>query len=161
MIIRGNNDRYCPVHEVVHTGTRLYEICDYCLQHKYWMYPRTVYYRYGFAKKDVLMCDDCNKIEEKHFKSRLTTYIAQDNAYEAICLTIKEKTLSTSTASSSNSFLLHENNKSSSWGFKSFDEYVSDAVLEGIETEIDGRGSLFDLGGDEDLKKQMLYEKWK
>src|SRR5690349_10464359 len=109
MIIRGNNDRYCPVHEVVHTGTRLYEICDYCLEHKYWMYPRTVYYRYGFAKKDVLMCDDCTKIEEKHFKSRLTTYITQDNAYEAICLTIKEKTLSTTT----NSFLLHKNDNRS------------------------------------------------
>jgi hypothetical protein len=45
-------------------------------------------------------------------------------------------------------------------GFKSFDEYVSDAVIEDIEMEIDGRGSLFDLGKDEDLKKQMLYEKW-
>jgi hypothetical protein len=46
-------------------------------------------------------------------------------------------------------------------GFKSFDEYVSDAVIEDIEMEIDGRGSLFDLGKDEDLKKQMLHEKWK
>jgi hypothetical protein len=45
-------------------------------------------------------------------------------------------------------------------GFKSFDEYVSDAVIEAIEMEIDGRGSLFDLGGDVDSKKQLLYEKW-
>ena len=45
-------------------------------------------------------------------------------------------------------------------GFKSFDEYVSDAVLEDIEMEIDGRGSLFDLDKDEDLKNQLLNEKW-
>ena len=113
MIIRGNNnnnnDRYWTVHGVIHTGTRLYEICDYCLHHKYWMYPGTVYYRYGFAKKDVLMCDDCNKIEEKHFKSILTTYITEDKAYEAICQVIKEKTSS----SSSSSFLLCDNNNQS------------------------------------------------
>jgi hypothetical protein len=45
-------------------------------------------------------------------------------------------------------------------GFKSFDEYISDAVIEGIEQEIDGRGSLFDLGKDKDLKNQLLNEKW-
>jgi hypothetical protein len=33
-------------------------------------------------------------------------------------------------------------------------------VIEGIEQEIDGRGSLFDLGRDEDLKNQLLNEKW-
>src|SRR5437879_5945479 len=95
MIIRGNNnnnDRYCTVHEVVHTDTRQYEICDYCLKHKRWMYPRVVYYRHGFAKKDVLMCDDCHKIESEFHEFRLITVVTENNAYEAICQVIKEKT---------------------------------------------------------------------
>jgi hypothetical protein len=49
------------------------------------MYPRTVYYRHGFAKKDVLMCDDCHKIERRFYESRLTTHVTENNAYEAIC----------------------------------------------------------------------------
>jgi hypothetical protein len=28
----------------------LKKICDYCLKHKYWMYPRFGYYRHGFKK---------------------------------------------------------------------------------------------------------------
>ena len=99
MIIKGinNHNNYCIVHRVIHANTRQYEICDYCLKHKRWMYPRTVYYRHGFAKKDVLMCDDCHKIERRFYEFRLTTAITENNAYEAICQTIKEKS----------SFLLH------------------------------------------------------
>jgi hypothetical protein len=113
MIIRGNNnnnnDRYCTVHEVVHTDARQYEICDYCLKHKRWMYPRVVYYRYGFAKRDILMCDDCHKIESEFYEFRLITVVTESNAYEAICQVIKEKTSS----SSSSSFLLCDNNNRS------------------------------------------------
>jgi hypothetical protein len=58
------------------------------------MYPRVVYYRHGFATKDVLMCDDCHKLEREFYESRLTTAITESNAHEAICLTIKEKTSS-------------------------------------------------------------------
>jgi hypothetical protein len=46
-------------------------------------------------------------------------------------------------------------------GYESFEEYVNDEVIKGIEKEIDGRGSLFDLSRDPDLKKQLLDEKWK
>ena len=88
MIIRERKNDYCIVHGVIHTDARLYEICDYCLQHKRWMYPRAIYYRYGFATKDVLMCDDCHKIERKFYESRLTTHVTEHNAYEVICLTI-------------------------------------------------------------------------
>jgi hypothetical protein len=93
MIIKQRKkDEYCIVHGVIHTDTRLYEMCDYCLQHKYWMCPRTVYYRYGFAKKDVLMCDDCHKIESEFHEFRLIAVITESKAYEAICQIIKEKT---------------------------------------------------------------------
>jgi hypothetical protein len=70
-----------------------------------WMYPRTVYHRNGFAKKDVLMCDDCHKIERRFYESRLTTHVTEHKAYEVICMTIKEKT-------SSKSFSHHNNNRS-------------------------------------------------
>jgi hypothetical protein len=42
MIIKeiNNNNNYCIVHRVIHANTRQYEICDYCLYHKLWMYPR-------------------------------------------------------------------------------------------------------------------------
>jgi hypothetical protein len=93
MIIKeiNNSNNYCIVHGVIHANTRQYEICDYCLKHKRWMYPRTVYYRHGFAKKDVLMCDDCHEIERKCYGSRLTTTITENNAYESICQSIREK----------------------------------------------------------------------
>jgi hypothetical protein len=61
MIIRERKNDYCIVHGVIHKDARQYEICDYCLKHKYWMYPRTVYYRHGFATKDVLMCEIVTK----------------------------------------------------------------------------------------------------
>jgi hypothetical protein len=43
-------------------------------------------------------------------------------------------------------------------GYDSFEEYVNDAVIEGIEMEIDGRGSL-GCGKDEDLRKLLLCGK--
>jgi hypothetical protein len=59
MIIKeiNNNNNYCFVHGVMHkhADSTKYAIS---LHHQYWMYPRTVYYRHGFATKDVLMCDD-------------------------------------------------------------------------------------------------------
>jgi hypothetical protein len=104
MIIKQRkDDDYCIVHGTVHRDTRHYELCDYCLFHKYWMYPRVVYYRHGFVKKDVLICDDCTKIERDFYESRLIAITTEYNAYEAICQIIKEKTSS----SLSSSFLLH------------------------------------------------------
>jgi hypothetical protein len=93
MIIKQRkDDDYCVVHGTVHRDIRHYELCDYCLFHKYWMYPRVVYYRHGFAKKDVLMCDDCNKIEREFYEPRLIAVPTIHDAYEAICEIIKEKT---------------------------------------------------------------------
>jgi hypothetical protein len=93
MIIKQRkDDDYCVVHGTVHRDIRHYELCDYCLLHKYWMYPRVVYYRHGFAKKDVLICDDCNKIEREFYEPRLIAIPTIYNAYEAICQIIKEKT---------------------------------------------------------------------
>jgi hypothetical protein len=37
------------------------------------------------------MCDDCHKIERRFYGFRLTTAITENNTYEAICQTIKEK----------------------------------------------------------------------
>lgn len=68
------------------------------------MYPRTVYYKYGFAKKDVLMCDDCHKIESEFHEFGLIAVPTESNAYETISQKIKEKT------AESSSFLLHNNN---------------------------------------------------
>ncbi|HZI72257.1 MAG TPA: hypothetical protein VFD60_13960 [Nitrososphaeraceae archaeon] len=71
IIKQRKDDDYCVVHGTVHRDIRHYEICDYCLHHKRWMYPRIVYYRHGFAKKDVLICDDCSKIEREFYEPRL------------------------------------------------------------------------------------------
>ena len=107
MIIKeiNNNNNYCIANRVIHANTRQYEICDYCLYHKRWMYPRVVYYRHGFAKKDVLMCDDCHKIERRFYESRLIAVPTEHKAYEAICQIIKEKT-------AVNPFSIHDNNSS-------------------------------------------------
>lgn len=58
MIIKeiNNNNNYCIVHGVMHKHADSTKYAIIALQ--YWMYPRTVYYRHGFATKDVLMCDD-------------------------------------------------------------------------------------------------------
>jgi superfamily II helicase len=79
IIKQRKDDDCCVVHGVIHKDARHYELCDYCLFHKYWMYPRTVYYRHGFAKKDVLICDDCNKIEREFYEPRLTTLVTKHN----------------------------------------------------------------------------------
>lgn len=60
------------------------------MKHKYWIYPRVGYYRHGFKKDDVLM-SDCHKIEREFYEFRLIAVPIEHKAYEAICLTIKEK----------------------------------------------------------------------
>ena len=54
------------------------------------------------------MCDDCHKTEREFYEFRLIAVPTEHKAYEAICMTIKEKT----TSSTTNSLLLHKNNSS-------------------------------------------------
>ncbi len=85
-------NRHCYVCGYVHESKEDYRICDYCLQHKRWVYlPRPVYYRYGFAKHLVSICEDCNVYEFEclKVKPRIITVPTLISAFESICRIIK------------------------------------------------------------------------
>lgn len=85
-------NRYCYVCGYVHESKEDYRICDYCLEHKRWVYlPKPVYYRYGFAKRLVSICEDCNmfEFENEKVKPRVITIPTQVYAFESICKVIK------------------------------------------------------------------------
>lgn len=77
------------------------------------------------------------KIGRQHFESRLMAVPTESNAYEAICLAIKEKTI----LSTSNSFLLHKNkssldNKETGNGFVVIDYYNAVSIAYQNSTEL-------------------------
>lgn len=85
-------NRYCYVCGYVHESKEDYRICDCCLQHKRWVsLPKPVYYRYGFAKRLVSICEDCNTFEFEYLKvkPRIITVPTLANAFESICRVIK------------------------------------------------------------------------
>ena len=85
-------NRYCYVCGYVHENKEDYRICDYCLQHKRWVsLPKPVYYRYGFAKRLVPICEDCNTylFECLKVKPRIITVPTLISAFESICKVIK------------------------------------------------------------------------
>ena len=90
-------NRYCYVCGYVHESKEDYRICDYCLEHKRWVsLPKAVYYKYGFAKRLVSICEDCNIFEFEYLKvkPRIITVPTKINAFESICKVIKRRTSS-------------------------------------------------------------------
>src|SRR5436305_964186 len=53
---RGLN-QYCCIHKYVHKEA--YELCDYCLEHKHYLYHRDKYCNYGFSKRNIAICQTC------------------------------------------------------------------------------------------------------
>ena len=61
-------------------------------QHTRWVsLPKPVYYRYGFAKRLVTICEDCDRYEFEYLKvkPRIITVPTEINAFESICKVIK------------------------------------------------------------------------
>ena len=85
-------NRHCYICGYIHESKEDYRVCDYCMQHKRWIYlPKPVYYRFGFAKRLVSICEDCNEYEFEYLnvKPRIITVTTKINAFESICKVIK------------------------------------------------------------------------
>src|SRR5207249_2448350 len=69
-------------------------LCDYCLEHKHYLFHRDKYCNYGFSKKNIAICKGC---EDSLFGGRGHIIIADEpyDMYERICQVIKDKTTTT------------------------------------------------------------------
>lgn len=91
------NEYWCHICGFYHTDSEQdyrNNICNYCNEHKSYLqlHPRTVYYNYGFCKREVFQCSECRKEEAGSFK---VTYVLSDaksdsDIYESICQAIEE-----------------------------------------------------------------------
>ena len=84
-------NQYCSIHKYVHKEA--YELCDYCLEHKHYLHHRDKYCNYGFSKRNIAICNDC---EDSLFggagKPRIIIADEPYDMYERICQVIKEHT---------------------------------------------------------------------
>jgi hypothetical protein len=74
------SEYWCHICDFYHTDSEQdyrNNICSYCNQHKSYLqlHPRTVYYNYGFCKREVFQCSECQKEEAGSFK---VTYVLSD-----------------------------------------------------------------------------------
>jgi hypothetical protein len=89
---RGLN-QYCCIHRYVHKEA--YELCDYCMEHKHYLYHRDKYCNNGFSKRNIAICKGC---EDSLFgggggvKYRIRIADEPYDMYERICQVIKENT---------------------------------------------------------------------
>jgi hypothetical protein len=87
---RGLN-QYCCIHKYVHKEA--YELCDYCMEHKHYLYHRDKYCNYGFSKRNIAICKGC---EDRLFggggKYRIRIADEPYDMYERICQVIKDRT---------------------------------------------------------------------
>lgn len=91
------SEYWCHTCEFYHTDSEQdyrNKICSYCNQHKSYLqlHPRTVYYKYGFCKREVLQCSEYQKEEAGSFKVThvLTDAKSDSDIYESICQAIEE-----------------------------------------------------------------------
>jgi hypothetical protein len=91
---------WCHVCRFFHTDSELdsrNKICSYCNQHKSYLMllPRTVYYKNGFSKREVLQCQDCQKQEADSLNIVWSVIpVTRDSeVYESICQTMREMCL--------------------------------------------------------------------
>ena len=89
------NQYWCHTCGFFHTDSEQdYLVCSYCNQHKPYLLLllRTVYYKYGFSKQEVLQCRDCQKEEMVSFNliPSITPVTREAETYGSICETIKD-----------------------------------------------------------------------
>ena len=64
-------------------------MCDYCNEHKTWIYPKDRYYNYGFCKRSYHTCIECSDLLGPF---RLVEIDTMQKAYESIIKVIKDRT---------------------------------------------------------------------
>ena len=65
-------------------------MCDYCNEHKTWIYLKDRYYNYGFCKRSYHTCGEC--YSGLFGPLRLVETFTMSRAYESIMQVIKDKT---------------------------------------------------------------------
>jgi hypothetical protein len=83
-------NQYCYIHKYVHKEA--YELCDYCLEHKHYLYHRDKYCNYGFSKRNIAICKGCEDSLFGGVKYRIRIADEPYDMYERICQVIKEHT---------------------------------------------------------------------
>jgi hypothetical protein len=84
-------NQYCCIHKYVHKEA--YELCDYCLEHKHYLYHRDKYCNYGFSKRNIAICKGCEDDLFGCGKYRIIIADEPYDMYERICQVIKEHTI--------------------------------------------------------------------
>jgi hypothetical protein len=86
-------NQYCSIHRYIHKES--YDLCDYCLEHKHYLYHRDKYCNYGFSKFKIAICNDCQEDRLFGGGSNYRIIIADEpyDMYERICQVIKEHTI--------------------------------------------------------------------
>src|ERR671922_1519786 len=79
--------RYCTICQYKHEDE--YLVCDYCNEHKTWIYLRDRYYNYGFSKRSYHTCIECSYLLGPF---RLVEIDTMWRAYESIIQVIKDRT---------------------------------------------------------------------
>jgi len=72
-------------------STKSLELCDYCLEHKRYLYYRDKYCNYGLSKRKIAICKGC---EDDLFGGGKYCIIIADepyDMYERICQVIIEQ----------------------------------------------------------------------
>jgi hypothetical protein len=85
--LRSRIGRYCIICQSTHKEE--YLVCDYCNEHKTWIYLRDRYYNYGFSKRSYHTYGDCYS---GLFSPRLVEEHTMWKAYQSIMQVIKDRT---------------------------------------------------------------------
>lgn len=86
--IRTRIGRYCRICQYIHDEE--YLVCDYCNEHKTWIYLKDIYYNYGFCKRSYHTCGECYS----NLFGPLKLVLIDDmiRAYESVLEVVKDKT---------------------------------------------------------------------
>ena len=79
--------QYCTICQYKHDDE--YLVCDYCNEHKTWIWLKDVYYNYGFCKRSYHACSDCFC---NFFSPRLVEEDTIQKAYQSMLQVIKDRT---------------------------------------------------------------------
>jgi hypothetical protein len=86
--IRTRLGQYCAICHYTHKEE--YLVCDYCNEHRTWIYLKDRYYNYGFYKRSYHACGECDDTLFGPF--RFVDGGIIDRAYESIIQVIKDRT---------------------------------------------------------------------
>src|ERR687889_512625 len=79
--------QYCTICQYKHEEE--YLVCDYCNEHKTWIYLQDRYYNYGFCKRSYHTCMECSDLSGPF---RLVEVDTMCKAYQSILQVIKDRT---------------------------------------------------------------------